>query len=433
VNTWRPTRLSMASWAVYDLANTIFSLGVGALYFAEWLTQNADELPPWLGSGGNADLALALAINAAMVVVILLGPWIGARSDHRGSRVRYLVPATLVAVIPTFFLASVSVAASLVLFAVALVGFNLGSVLYDAMLPDVSTPDTIGRISGMGIGIGYVGSFIPVILGVLLLERYGHAGVFRVIAVMFLLLALPLFFLVRERPRPRGDGPAPSMRAAGKRLVQAWRRALRHRGVARFLVGRFLYTDAINTLIAGFLTIYVIEQLGFGPGQVQALLAVAIVGSIIGGFVSGPIVDRRGPRFLLHGALYGWMVAMSLGVVAGALRLDVLAWFLGALGGMALGATWSSDRVYMQRISPPKYLGEFFGLYATVGRFATIVGPLMWGVVVTVLGFPREVALGVLIVFLVAARLVLQKVDDEPRDWAEETDDRVVPGRPFGM
>lgn len=417
---WRPTRLSVGSWALYDLANTIFSLGVGALYFAEWLTTNAGDLPTWLARGGTADLALALAINAAMVTVIVLGPWIGARSDHRGTRVGFLVPATIIAVVPTFFLASVSVAGSLVLFSVALVGFNLGSVVYDALLPDVSTPATIGRVSGFGIGVGYLGSFIAVAVGMLFLDRLGHAGVFKIIAVLFLLLALPAFFFIRERPRPRRPGPAPSIRTSARRLVQAWGRARRHRGVARFLVGRFLYTDAVNTLIGGFLTIYVIEELGFSAGQVQALLGVAIVGALGGGFLGGLLVDRVGPRRLLNAVLYAWMAAMALGVVAGATGFDVLAWFLGVLGGLALGALWATDRVYMQRISPPEHLGEFFGLYATVGRFATIVGPLMWGVVVTVLGFPREVAMGTLLLFVVAARLVLHGVDDEPRGWPDE-------------
>ena len=84
---------------------------------------------------------------------------------------------------------------------------------------------------------------------------------------------------------------------------------------------------------------------------------------------------------------------------------------------MALGATWAADRVYMQRISPPRYLGEFYGLYATVGRFATILGPLLWGVIVTILGLPRELALGALLLFILAARIVLQGVDDSVRDW----------------
>ncbi len=418
VDAWHPTRLSVASWATYDLANTIFALGVGSLYFAEWLTDSVGDLPSWLRRFDEpADLALAIVLDIAMVIVIVLGPWIGARSDHRGRRIPYLLPMTLLAVIPTFFIATVGVVASLGLFIIALVGFNLGSVVYDALLPDVSTPATVGRVSGMGIGVGYIGSFIAVLLGVLLLDGQGEAAVFRAIAVLFLIFAIPTFLFVKERPRASESGPAPSLRTSLSRLVQAWRKARGYGGVTRFLIGRFLYTDAVNTLIGGFLTIYVIEELGFSDSQVQGLLGVAIVAAIIGGLGGGRLVDTRGPRWVLHWVLWIWMVAISLGIAAGVAGNSSLVWILGVLGGLALGATWAADRVYMQRISPPRHLGEFYGLYATVGRFATILGPLLWGLIVTVAGLPRELALGALLLFIVAARIVLEGVDDTIREW----------------
>lgn len=415
--TWRPTPLSIGSWALYDLANTIFALGVGSLYFASWLTDNVGGLPAPLRGNGDADLALAVAVNAAMVVVIVLSPWIGARSDHRGPRARYLLPATLLAVTPTFFLATAPPFASLALYSLALVGFNLGSVVYDAMLPDVSTPQNIGRVSGLGIAVGYLGSLAAWAIGKILLDSHGYPAVFRTIAVAFLAFALPAFFLVRERPRAPVPGPLPRMTGSLRRLIEAWRRTRRYRGVTRFLVGRFFYTDAVNTLIAGFLTIYAIEEVGFSHAQVQDLLIVAIAGSVIGGFAGGRLVDVVGPRRLLHWTLHLWVVAFAVGIAAGATGSQALAWPLGALGGLALGSTWAADRVYMQRISPPRHLGEFYGLYATVGRFATILGPLLWGLVVAVLGWPREAALVVLTVLLVTGRVILQGVDDRPREW----------------
>jgi UMF1 family MFS transporter len=420
VEPFRPTRLSVASWASYDLANTIFALGVGALYFPEWLTEHVDGLPGFLRGNGDPDLALAVAIDIAMVAVIVLGPWIGARSDHIGRRVRYLVPATMVAVIPTFFLGSATPTTSLFLFGIALVGFHLGSVIYDALLPDVSTPETIGRISGLGVAVGYFGSVIAWLIGKLLLDSYGYAVVFRSIAIAFLVFAIPAFTLVRERPRQRQPGPAPAISQGLRRVVAAWRRARTYPGVVRFLVGRFLYTDAINTLIGGFLTIYVIEEVGFTDDQVQDLLIVAIAGALVGGYVGGRIVDRIGPKRLLHGVLQLWMVAMLLGIVAGASASQPMAWPLGGLGGLALGATWAADRVYMQRISPPRHLGEFYGLYAVVGRFATILGPLIWGIQVTVFGWPRGIPLATLMLFLIAAVGVLRGVDDEARIWGPE-------------
>ncbi len=399
--TWRPSRLSVASWALYDLANTVFALGVSALYFPDWLAEN-----------DTPDLALALAIDAAMLVVIVLSPWIGARSDHRGRRVHYLIPATLLAVTPTLFLASVGVAASLVLFSVALVGFNLGGVVYDALLPDVSTEENRGYVSGVGVAVGYLGSFVALGVGVVVLDRYGHAAVFRSLALLFLLFALPAFFLVRERPRPRRVGAPPALAQSLRGLVAAWRRARGYPGVARFLVGRFLYTDAINTLIGGFLTIFVVEELDFSDGEVQALLGGAIAAAVVGGYAGGRLIDRVGPRRVLHAALAVWIAGITVLVAAAVAGIEELAWLLGIGGGAALGATWASDRTYMARLSPPEHLGEFYGLYATVGRFATVLGPLTWGLLVTVAGLPRTVALGALLVFLVAGRVVLAGVDD---------------------
>ena len=403
---WQPTRRTVASWVTYDLANTIFALGVGSLYFAEWLTDN-----------DTPDLALAIAINAAMIVVIVLGPWIGARSDHLGRRRPYLLPATLLAVIPTFFLATPGVTGSLVLFSIALIGFNLGSVVYDAMLPDVSTPQNRGLISGVGVAVGYVGSFIAVAVGLLFLDSLGHTGVFRIIAVLFLLFAVPTFLWVEERPKKPQEGPAPSLATSAQRLVAAWQRTRRYEGVTRFLVGRFFYTDAVNTLIGGFLTIFVIEELGFTDTEVQMLLGMSIVGAMAGGWFGGRLVDQFGPRRILHAAINTWIFAIGLGIVAAEADLVWLAWILGGIGGIALGATWAADRVYMARISPPDQLGEFYGLYATVGRFATILGPLVWGLLVTVFGLPRSVAMGALIVFLVASRVILSGVNDRVREW----------------
>ncbi len=399
--TWRPARVSVAAWTLYDLANTVFALGVSALYF-----------PDWLAERDTPDLALALAIDAAMIVVIVLSPWIGARSDHLGRRVPYLVPATLVAVVPTMFLASVGVPMSLVLFAVALVGFNLGGVVYDALLPDVSTEANRGQVSGLGVAVGYVGSFVALGVGAVMLNRYGHAAVFKALALLFLLFAVPAFFLIEERRRPRRPGPAPRIAQSLRGLAAAWRRARRFPGVARFLIGRFLYTDAINTLIGGFLTILVVEEFDFTDGQVQALLGASIAAAMVGGFAAGRLVDRVGPRRVLHGALAVWMIGLALVAFGAFADIAELAWVLGVGGGAALGATWASDRAYMARLSPPEHLGEFYGLYATVGRFATVLGPLMWGLLVTVAGLPRAAAVLALLAFLVAGRAVLAGVSD---------------------
>jgi len=397
--TWQPTRLSTASWALYDLANTIFAFAVGSRYFAPWVVDVQD------GRDGYVSIAAA----SAMVIVILTAPWLGARSDHRGRRVPTLVAASLVTVAATALLATWGLVPSLILFAIATIAFNLGSVVYDAMLPDVSTPQTRGRVSGLGVSIGYIGSFVGLGAGVLLLDRYGYAAVFRAVAVLFLLFALPSFLFIRERPRPPTPGPPPRLVQAVTHLRDAWRRARATPAVARFLVGRFLYTDAINTILL-FVAVFATEEIGFSDSETDFLVLLAILGAMAGGVGAGRLVDMWGPRAVLNGVLYLWMVALGFGALAAAAGWNQLGWLLGIIGGLALGGTWASDRAYMARLSPPQYLGEFYGLYATAGRFATILGPLLWALVVDVLGRGLVAAVGVLVFYLVAARVVLQPV-----------------------
>lgn len=403
----RSTRLATASWVVYDLANTIFALGVVGLYFSDWLHEE-----------GHPDSFLAGVQIGAAAVVIFLAPWAGARSDVLGKRVPTLIGTTLMAVAATALLASGPVWLTLVLLWVAVVSVNVGSVVYDALLVDVSTPETRGKISGYGVGVGYLGSFIGLGLGLLALDvlDWGFPGAFRLIAAAFLVFALPAFFLVHERPGV-ADARVPSITEIVSRLVASWRTAGRYDSVVPFLVGRFFYTDAINTLIGGFLALFVIDELGLDRAFFTTLIGIAIAAAVLGGLGSGRFIARYGPLRVLRSVLVMWMLAIGSGIAAAVTGLTSVAWVIGPLGGLALGATWSADRVVMVQVSPPRRLGEFYGLYATVGRFATILGPLVWAVIVDALGLPRTVAMGALIVFIATGWLILRRVDDSTRDW----------------
>jgi UMF1 family MFS transporter len=292
-------------------------------------------------------------------------------------------------------------------------------------LVDVSTPATRGRISGLGIGVGYLGSFVGLGLGLLALEvlGWGYPGAFRMIALAFLAFALPSFFFVSERVGHATD-PLPTMRDIVMGLARSWRTASTYPGLIRFLIGRFFYTDAINTLIGGFLAIFVLDELGLDRRFFTTLMGIAITAAVAGGLGAGRVIERVGPIRTLRVVLVMWMVAMISGVAAAVTGLTDLAWVIGPIGGLALGATWAADRVVMVRISPPRHLGEFYGLYATVGRFATIAGPLLWALIVDIADLGRSTALGALTVFVLIGWSLLGSVDDRERDWPER--DRLV-------
>jgi UMF1 family MFS transporter len=176
----------------------------------------------------------------------------------------------------------------------------------------------------------------------------------------------------------------------------------------------------VNTLLGGFLAVFVLDELGLSRGFLTALLGIAIAGAMIGGFVAGRLLYRVRPLWLLRVSLLGWILAITLAIVIDLTGAMGMAWLIGPLGGLAVGMTGTTDRVVMIRISPPKHLGEFYGLYSTVGRFATIFGPLVWALIVDGLNLGRDVAMAALGGFIVVGWWVLRRVDDQPRNWAPD-------------
>jgi UMF1 family MFS transporter len=401
-------RRSVWSWIIYDLANTIFALGVIGFYFPEWLI-----------SLDQPDSLLASVIAVAGLIVVFVAPWAGARSDAKGTRIPTLVVTTLVAVVATGLL-GINVPTSVIFLGVALVAVNIGSVVYDALLIDVSTDANRGLISGRGVGVGYFGSYLGVLIGVVTLDLlgWGYPATFRALALGFLVFALPAFFFIEER-HGHTEEPMPKLIDVPRRIVTSWKLASQYPSMVRFLIGRFFYTDAINTLIGGFLTIFVVQELGWDGQALNGLLLAAITAAIFGGLFAGRFVDRYGPKRVLRWVLVVWIVAFGSGIVAASVDQPWIGWTIGPLGGLALGATWASDRVLMTRISPPRYIGEFYGLYATVGRFATIIGPIVWALIVDVLDLGRSVAMGALAGFVFVGWWLLRTVDDRVRDWGD--------------
>jgi len=324
-----------------------------------------------------------------------------------------LVLTTLLAVTATAGLTWGPVPVTFVLLGLALVSVNTGSVVYDALLPVVASADRQGRVSGLGVGVGYIGSFLGVGIGALTLDvlDVGYGLTFVALAGGFLLFAIPTFVLVRE-PVPAMLAPTtpPPLRNVVRGLIESWRRARAHPAVVTFLVSRFLYTDAINTLIGGFLTIFALEELGLDRQGSQNLLLIAISAAVVGGIGGGRLIEVLGPVRTLRGALALWVAAILFGVFSALTDQPELAGGIGVLGGLALGATWAADRVVMIRVSPPEHLGEFYGLYATVGRFATILGPLVWAIIVDALHLGRNVAMAALATFVAAGWTLLGRL-----------------------
>ncbi|MDA9209791.1 MFS transporter [Acidimicrobiia bacterium] len=396
---------SLYSWLFFDLANTVYAFVIPGLYFSVWLVTEQ----------GWTDQSLGFATSGAMVIVAILGPWVGARSDGSQGKKPMLLITTLICIVATFLLGTFDVNISVLFFIVSLIGFNLGSVVYDALLVSVSTPTNRGRISGMGVAFGYVGSLLG--FGVAtLLQNYGYSYVeiFRSVAVMFLIFSLPAFIFIKEK-KVSNKKSTIKITDSISLVIKSWKHSTQYPGLTRFLVGRFFYADAINTLISGLLAVYLVEEVGLSPSDSQNLLGLAIIISIIGGYVFGKAADIFGPRKLTLISLVCWMLSLSIAIIATEFDQLWLIYVTGVLGGFNIGGIFAVDRVFMTRLSPEKHLGEFYGLYSTVGRFATILGPLLWGFVVNTLGLGRNPAMGVLIILLAISFYIIKGVSDEQK------------------
>lgn len=403
--------LPVLSWALYDLANTIFSMNIVSLYFSLWVVNVMR----------GTDATYGYANSFSMLLMLVSAPLIGAISDQAGRRMPFLLVSTLVCVGFTALLGTGGLLLSLVFFIIANYFYQAGLIFYDSTLPVVSTPENRGRVGGLGIGVGYLGSFIGVSMGLLFLEQMGYPFIFRMSAVLFLLFALPIFLFVREpRRTSRFQIDSGTVRRAAVQVRHTVAHSARYRGLRRFLVGRVFYADPVNTAIV-FMGVYVTNEVGFTAREAQVVLLVAIAAAVLGGLIWGVVVDRIGPKHSLNLVLILWMVIL-LGAMAVAIFSlpKALFWGIACLAGIALGGTWAADRPYMLLLSPPRYVGEFYGLYSLVGRFAAVMGPALWALVADTLGFGRPAAIGSLLVMVIISFVILQGVDDAPRQWGPD-------------
>lgn len=427
-------------WALYDFANTIFSMNVLTMYLAQWIVVDRGVESFWY--------SLANSVSMALVAVTL--PVLGALADGApGGRVRWLFGFTVAAVGGTALIGLAAqgpsglgtVVAALAAFALANYAFQGSLVFYNALLPRVSTPATIGWISGFGVALGYCGSIVGLLLVKPFVDAGGRSAAFLPTAALFALFAVPLFLRfppwgrrAEGAPGALADPAAPlpfatRLRAAVNDVKEALRDTKRHPGVRRFLIANWLFVDAISTVIL-FMAVYAQEVMGMPDSVKIPFFILSTSGAIVGSLVAGRAADRLGPKRVLGWILVGWSVTLALVALTAA---PVVFWSAGILIGICLGGTWTTSRALLARLTPEAAHGRFFGLYALADKAAAVVGPLIWGVIVWVaapLGPMRyRLAILVLVGFIVAGWWVLRGVPEAPRATVRLDDPKGAPSR----
>jgi UMF1 family MFS transporter len=407
-----PKTTVVAAWIVTDVGNALFYGGVVGIFFPLWATQ--------VMSGDDATVAYTLA--AAMVTSLLVAPLLGTLTDHTARRMPLLAAGKTIGVAATLMLGGSSLYASLALFALAIVAVNSADIAYNAMLTEVSTEANRGKIGGLGVGIGYLGVIMAVVIGLVFVDSRGYVFGFRAIAILVFLVSIPVVVLLKERPRHvTASRLSDRVRGVWSQLQTTLAHVEEFPGLLRYLVARFWYTTSLYTA-STFGVLYATETVGYTPRQVQFVILAGILVAIPCGLLWGIFVDRVGPRRSLVGILAGWTLVLLLAVAIPWLDLPrSLWWVVGVMSGISIAGIWTADRPYLLTLAPPRFLGGFFGLHSMTGRLSSIVGPFTWGAVSVTLGLGQPAA----VLSLAACAVIALVLVAGPSDRA-----RAGPGRP---
>jgi UMF1 family MFS transporter len=403
------------AWAMYDWANSVFSVTVISAFFPLFLKQ-------YWSAGVDATTStfqLGVANAAGGVVVALLSPMLGAISDQGGTRKRFLALFTALAIAMTAglpFVARGDWLIAIVLYAMAGVGFSGATAFYDALIVDVAPKQRLHQVSALGFALGYLGGGVLFAVNVAMTlwpAKFGLASAaeavrwsFVMVAVWWALFSIPLFLFVREAPA-QSAGAGWSVAQAGLRqLAATLREARQWRDVIVFLVASWLYLDGVGT-IARMAVDY---GLALGLGERDLILALLITQFI--GFPAAIAFGRLGARF---GARPMILLGLSAYVLAAVwsyfMRFAWEFYVLAGLVGLVQGGVQLLSRSFFARIIPPAQSAEFFGFYNMVGRVATVVGPLLVGFTALATGSSRASIL-VIVVLFVAGGVLLLFIDE---------------------
>ena len=444
------------AWALYDFANTVFSMNIATLYFAAWLVADL----------GHSNTLYALVNGIASALVVISIPVFGAISDATQRRKPWVVGFTLIACACTVIMGilgqtglplvgegvSAGAARHLIPPGLALIGvlaaFTIANYtyqgaqpFYNAMMPELVPVDHRGRLSGMGSALGYVGSITGVLLtfpfftgqmpilgqipervitflrsAVPFTAHGGRVSTFVPTALIFLFFSLPLFIFCRDRNAVRGNTRV-AWREAFRDVRNTIKESKKYPGTMRFILTSFLYQDAMGTIIAN-MALYAIFAMGFVKGSEATLFVILTVPAVIGSYAIGRLVDRFGPKRTLLWVLAGWIILLLAMIVAPSRGAF---WIVGAGIGLIYGGVATAERPLLLSLVPDVEAGRFFSLMVLSSRAAAVVGPFVWALAVDGLspsmgvGFAYRAGVFTVAVGMALAFWMLRGVPDNSR------------------
>ena len=374
----------------------------------------------------------SIAIIISTILALVLSPLVGAICDYSGKKKRYLFVSAATCSLTTAALALVQpgmVGTAIGLIALSNAAFMLSETFCGSFLPDISTPATMGKISGLGWGIGYFGGLASIVIAITFVVtanpeaeplRYLRQNQLAMVAIgaFFLITATPTFLLVHNRRPPvpgyERAGIGKLFRAGLGEFRQTVNTARRNPVLFRFLFAFMVYMAGIDAIVK-FVAIYASSEVQYSDAELRTLFIGLQLSAAAGAFLFGWLESKIGPKRTVMATLV-WWIAGVLGIyflaqlsgLTGAGPKQVFQ-VLGLVAGSAIGATQASSRTVVGLLAPPDRVTQMFGFWGTFSRLGTILG-MSFGFVADGFGSPRTAVLLVLLFFVVGL-ILLGRVD----------------------
>lgn len=369
---------TLLAWSFYDWASSSFSSVIQTYLFATYFVT---KVAPTKELGVSR---WGLMMGLASLFVAVTAPFLGAIGDQGGHRKKWLFFWSLLLFICTAALWGVLpdpryALMGLVLVGIATVAEESAFVFYNALLAQIAPKEKIGRWSGWGWGLGYVGGTLVLILSLLLLwilpkdiQATAVRATFLLCAVWFAVFALPLFLFVPDHYNPPIESIKTVLSNAGKQLRSSFGHMRGSKNLFLFLIARMLYTDALITLFT-FGGIYAAAQFSMDERKILLFGIGLNVSAGIGAAAFALLDDQWGGKKVVLWSLAGLMGASALAL---SVNQELYFWIFGLFIGIFVGPVQASSRSYMARLAPPEMLNEMFGFFAFSSKVTAFLGPL---------------------------------------------------------
>ena len=381
------------SWALYDWANSAFATVVLAGFFPILFRDYwGNEL-----SDTQISLFLGIAASFSGLLLILAAPVIGYLADLKAAKKSYLAICIFIASIATIAFAAIGEGAwqqAIVCYVVSVFMFMAGNVFYDAMLVNITSPAYYNRISSTGFALGYLGGGIALVISVLIIWQGGiekMQNTFAGVGIWWLLFSIPLFLWVKEKHKHQlstGSFLKP-LKLLRTQPALAW-----------FLLAYWLYIDAVDTVIR--IAVHYGQVIGFSTNDLLAALLLVQFIAFPATLVYGHLAERLGSHFMI---VIGIVIYIIICIWGALLESISGFYFLVVLIALVQGGLQAQSRAFYAKLVPEKHAAQFFGIYNMLGKFAVVLGPLLFGTATHISNNPR---LGLLsLIFMLVLGLII--------------------------